>query len=64
MAEGPASVDMLGQRIQQGLQVILAWLEERDTLTGADTQALRQDLRMLLQQERLQISAISSRFVL
>ena len=48
--------EALGHRIQQALQVILAGLDQRDTLTGADTEALRRDLRMLLQQERVQIA--------
>jgi thioredoxin-dependent peroxiredoxin len=51
-----APVEVLGHRIQQALQVILAGLDERDGLTGADTEALRRDLRMLLQLERIQIA--------
>ena len=48
--------EVLGHRIQQALQVILAGLDERDALSGADTEALRRDLRMLLHQERIQIA--------
>jgi alkyl hydroperoxide reductase subunit AhpC/uncharacterized protein (DUF924 family) len=51
-----APAEVLGHRIQQALQVILAGLDERDGLTGADTEALRRDLRMLLQLERIQIA--------
>ena len=47
----PAQV--LGHRIQQCLQVILAGLDERDALSGADMEALQRELRMLLQIERL-----------
>jgi alkyl hydroperoxide reductase subunit AhpC/uncharacterized protein (DUF924 family) len=49
--------EVLGRRIQQSLQVILAGLDERDALSGADTEALRRELRMLLQLERIQIAA-------
>ncbi|TMG81820.1 MAG: DUF924 family protein [Betaproteobacteria bacterium] len=52
-----APVEVLGRRMQQALQVILAGLDERDGLSGADTEALRRDLRMLLQQERIEIAA-------
>ena len=52
-----APMEVLGHRMQQALQVILAGLDERDGLSGADTEALRRDLRMLLQQERIQIAA-------
>jgi alkyl hydroperoxide reductase subunit AhpC/uncharacterized protein (DUF924 family) len=48
--------EVLGRRIQQSLQVILAGLHERDALSGADTEALRRELRMLLQLERIQIA--------
>ena len=44
-----APVEVLGHRMQQALQVILAGLDERDTLSAADTEALRRELRMLLQ---------------
>ena len=54
----PAQV--LGHRIQQSLQVILAGLDERDVLSGADTEALRRELRMLLQLERMQIATAES----
>lgn len=52
-----APAEMLGQRIQQGLQVILAGLEERDALAGADLDALQHELRMLLETDRIQIAA-------
>jgi alkyl hydroperoxide reductase subunit AhpC/uncharacterized protein (DUF924 family) len=48
--------EVLGRRIQQSLQVILAGLDERDTLSEADMQTLRRELRMLLQLERIQIA--------
>jgi thioredoxin-dependent peroxiredoxin len=61
MNERIASLDPdkhgLLQRIQQSLQVILAGLEERDALSGEDTEDLRRDLRMLLQRERMQIAS-------
>ena len=53
--EEPAEV--LGHRIQQSLQVILAGLDGHDTLSGADMETLRRELRMLLQLERIQIAA-------
>jgi uncharacterized protein (DUF924 family) len=49
---------VLGRRIQQSLQVILAGLDEHDALSSADTQALRRELGMLLQLERMQIAAV------
>jgi alkyl hydroperoxide reductase subunit AhpC/uncharacterized protein (DUF924 family) len=49
-------VEVLGRRIQQSLQVILAGLNERDALSEADTEGLRRELRMLLQLERIQIA--------
>src|SRR6266480_1285794 len=52
-----APVEVLGRRMQQALQVILAGLDERDGLTGADMEVLRRDLRMLLRQECIQIAA-------
>ena len=51
-----APAEVLGHRIQQSLQVILAGLDERDALSGADMEALRRELRMLLQIERIQIA--------
>ena len=51
-----ASVEVQGQRIQQSVQVILAGLEERDSLDGDDLEALGRDLRMLLQIDRIQIA--------
>jgi alkyl hydroperoxide reductase subunit AhpC/uncharacterized protein (DUF924 family) len=47
---------VLGHRIQRSLQVILAGLEERDALSGADIEALRREMRMLLQLEGIQIA--------
>ncbi len=52
-----ASVDVQGQRIQQSLQVILAGLDERDSLAGADLEALGRELRMLLQIDHIQIAS-------
>jgi alkyl hydroperoxide reductase subunit AhpC/uncharacterized protein (DUF924 family) len=51
-----ASEEVLGHRLQQGLQVILAGLDERDSLSGADMEDLRRELRMLIQCERLEIT--------
>ena len=51
-----APAEVLGHRIQQSLQVILAGLDERDALSGADMEALQRELRMLLQIERIQIA--------
>jgi alkyl hydroperoxide reductase subunit AhpC/uncharacterized protein (DUF924 family) len=51
-----APPEVLGHRIQQCLQVILAGLDERESLSGADTEVLRRELRMLLQLERIQIA--------
>ena len=51
-----APAEVLGQRIQQSLQVILAGLEERDALSGADLEGLGRELRMLLQIDRIQIA--------
>jgi len=48
--------ELLGHRIQRSLQVILAGLDDRDTLAGADVATLRRELRMLLQLERVQIA--------
>jgi alkyl hydroperoxide reductase subunit AhpC/uncharacterized protein (DUF924 family) len=53
----PPPTETLSRRIQQSLQVILAGLDERDALSVADTEALRRELRMLLQLERIQIAA-------
>jgi thioredoxin-dependent peroxiredoxin len=54
---GPSeSAEALGHRIQQSLQVILDGLDERDTLSGTETENLRRELRMLVQHERLQIT--------
>ena len=49
--------ELLGQRIQQRLQVILAGLDERDSLSAVDMQTLRRELRMLLKLERIQVAA-------
>jgi alkyl hydroperoxide reductase subunit AhpC/uncharacterized protein (DUF924 family) len=43
--------------MQQALQVILAGLAERDTLSATDTEELRRELGMVLQLERMQIAA-------
>ena len=51
-----APAEVLGRRIQQSLHVILAGLDDRDALSGADMEALRRELRMLLQIERIQIA--------
>jgi alkyl hydroperoxide reductase subunit AhpC/uncharacterized protein (DUF924 family)/CRP-like cAMP-binding protein len=51
------SAEVLGPRIQQSLHVILAGLEERDALSGADLEALGRELRMLLQVDREQIAS-------
>ncbi len=51
-----APAEVLGQRIQQSLQVILAGLEERDTLSGADLDGLGNELRMLLKTDRIQLA--------
>ncbi len=51
------SPDLLGPHMQRALQVILAGLDERDALSGADTEQLRRELRMLLQLERMNIAA-------
>ena len=56
-SETSAPTETLSRRIQQSLQVILAGLDEHDALSGADTEALRRELRMLLQLERIQIAA-------
>jgi thioredoxin-dependent peroxiredoxin len=53
-----APAEVLGHRMQQALQVILAGLDDRDTLSVADTEELRRELRMLLQLERMQIAAV------
>ena len=45
-----------GHRIQQWLHVILAGLDEQDTLSGAEMETLQRELRMLLQIERFQIA--------
>ena len=51
-----APAEVLGQRIQQSLQVILAGLEGRDTLSGSDLDGLGHELRMLLQTDRIQLA--------
>ena len=52
-SEPPA---VLGHRIQHALQLILAGLDERRALSEADTETLRRELRVLLQQERIQVA--------
>jgi CRP-like cAMP-binding protein len=51
-----APAEVLGRRIQQSLQVVLAGLEEREALSGADLKALGHELGMLLQIDRVQIA--------
>ena len=51
-----APPEVLGQRIQQSLQVILAGLDERDTLCEAELEGLGRELRMLLEIDRVQIA--------
>jgi len=51
-----APAEILGQRIQQSLHVILAGLEERDVLSGTDLEGLARELRMLLRIDRIQIA--------
>jgi len=51
-----APTEVLGRRIQQSLQVILAGLEGRDVLSGSDLDGLGQELRMLLQTDRIQLA--------
>ena len=48
--------EALGHRTQHALQVILAGLDEHRALSEADTEFLRRELRILLQQERIQIA--------
>jgi alkyl hydroperoxide reductase subunit AhpC/uncharacterized protein (DUF924 family) len=50
------SAEVLGQRIQQSLQVILARMDGRDTLSAAELEGLRRELRMLVMLERFQIT--------
>lgn len=47
----------VGHRIQQSLKVILAGLDEKDGLSGADMEVLHRELRILLQSDRLDIPA-------
>ncbi|HZW72608.1 MAG TPA: DUF924 family protein, partial [Caldimonas sp.] len=56
-SEPPPPPELLGQRIQQRLQVILAGLEEREALSATDVETLRRELRMLLTLERIQVAA-------
>jgi len=53
----PPPPELLGQRIQQRLQVILAGLDDRDTLSASDVETLRRELRMLLTLERIHVAA-------
>jgi len=53
-----APVEVLGRRMQQSLHMILAGLEERDALSGADLEALERELRMLLRIDRVQIATM------
>jgi alkyl hydroperoxide reductase subunit AhpC/uncharacterized protein (DUF924 family)/CRP-like cAMP-binding protein len=45
-----------GLQIQRYLQVIIAGLDGQDALSGAEMEALHRELRMLLQNERLQVA--------
>jgi alkyl hydroperoxide reductase subunit AhpC/uncharacterized protein (DUF924 family) len=56
LTETLESAELLAKRVQQSLQVILAGLEERGTLTFDETEDLRRDLGMLLHRERMQIA--------
>jgi alkyl hydroperoxide reductase subunit AhpC/uncharacterized protein (DUF924 family) len=56
-SEPPPPPELLGQRIQQRLQVILAGLDEREALSAGDVETLRRELRMLLTLERIQVAA-------
>jgi len=56
-SEPPPPPELLGQRIQQRLQVILAGLDEREALSAGDVETLRRELRMLLKLERIQVAA-------
>ena len=49
-----------GQQIQRYLQVIIAGLDGQDALSGAEMEALHRELRMLLQNERLQVADAES----
>ena len=51
-----APAEVLGQRIQQSLRLILAGLEGHDTLSGSDLDELGHELRMLLQTDRVQLA--------
>ncbi len=55
-AQPSESEEVLGHRIQQGLQRILASLGERDTLSGTELKDLRRQLHMLVLDERLQLT--------
>ena len=46
----------MGHRIQQSLKVILAGVDERDGLSGAEMETLHRELRILLQSDRLEIA--------
>ena len=48
--------EVLGQRIQQSLRLILAGLEGQHTLSGSDLDELGHELRMLLQTDRVQLA--------
>ena len=56
-SEPPPPPELLGQRIQQRLQVILAGLDGREALSAGDVETLRRELRMLLKLERIQVAA-------
>ena len=44
------------QQVQRYLQVIIAGLDGQDSLSGAEMEALHRELRMLLQNERLEVA--------
>jgi alkyl hydroperoxide reductase subunit AhpC/uncharacterized protein (DUF924 family) len=56
-SEPPPPPELLGHRIQQRLQVILAGLDGREALSAGDVETLRRELRMLLKLERIQVAA-------
>jgi alkyl hydroperoxide reductase subunit AhpC/uncharacterized protein (DUF924 family) len=55
-ARPSTSEEVPGHRLQQGLQLILASLDDRRSLSEAETEELRRELRMLMHSERLQIT--------
>src|SRR5579871_3301156 len=55
-SQASESAEVLGHRIQQSLQAILAGLDERETLSARELDNLRRELRLLVHHERLQIT--------